>query len=193
MKQLGDHPGIPLLFSVRTKEFPVSLVLKFHGDSKESLTIYKAAKRKEVSDKTYWNGIFYEMADALEHIHRCGYVHNDLKSNNVVLEKREDERLHPVIIDFGKSVAVNKAKSPVTKPKHAKELYRNSYVAPELVDGTGKPSVASDAFVLAFLVTTVYVMLKFDNLSIVVKQSLAKSPSNRPPVSAIKHALSVED
>ena len=64
---------------------PVSIVLKFHGDGEESLTIYKAAKDKKVSERKDWNGILCETADALEHIHSCGYVHNDLKTNNILL------------------------------------------------------------------------------------------------------------
>ena len=60
--------------------------------------------------------------------------------------------LHPVVVDFGNSVAFNKAKNPVPKPAFLKDHYsKNSYVAPELVDGTGKPSVESDVFSLAFL------------------------------------------
>ena len=114
-KQLGDHAGIPLLFGVSIKNISVSLVLKFHGDGRESFTIYKVAKGKKRSKRKEWNMIFQETADAVEHIHSCGYVHNDLKSNNVVLEKQEDGQLHHVIIDFRKSVAMHKAVNPVAK------------------------------------------------------------------------------
>ena len=58
----------------------------------------------------------------------------------LVLEKREDEKLlHPDIIYFG--VLLKKAKAPVAKAKHVRDSYKNSYIAPELVDGTGKPSI----------------------------------------------------
>lgn len=43
LQQSGDHPGIPLLFGVVLKKKPVSLVLKYHGEGSESLTVYKAA------------------------------------------------------------------------------------------------------------------------------------------------------
>ena len=43
LQQSGDHPGIPLLFGVVLKKKPVSLVLKYHGEGGESLTVYKAA------------------------------------------------------------------------------------------------------------------------------------------------------
>lgn len=39
LQQSGDHPGIPLLFGVILKKKPVSLVLKYHGEGGESLTV----------------------------------------------------------------------------------------------------------------------------------------------------------
>ena len=59
LQQLGDHPGIPLLFGVILKQLPVSLVLKFHGDSGESLTVYKAAKNNKVTEQKEWNRILF--------------------------------------------------------------------------------------------------------------------------------------
>ena len=85
------------------------------------------------------------------------------------------EQLHPVIIDFGKSVLVEKAKSPVAKPAHVRDLYKDSYVAPELVDGTRKPSIASDVYALAFLIKSVYKLLKFGNIDVNVKNALPQS------------------
>lgn len=123
-------------------------------------------------------------------MHRCGYAHNDLKADNIVLERGEDERLHPVIIDFGKSVAFSEAKNPPPKPEHLKSMYKDSYIAPELVNGTGKPSVTSDVYSLAFLVKKLYGMLNFSNIA-VVKRALENSPDERPTVKDIKAALTV--
>ena len=166
---------------------PVSIVMKFHNDGEEGVTIYKAAKDKKVAEAKKWNGIFWETSEALEHIHNCGYAHNDLKSNNVVLEKREDQQLHPVIIDFGNSVLLKKAKSTVAKPVHQN-------IAPELLDGTGKPSVESDIYALAFLIKGVYIILgNIGNIDANVKSCLAKSPKSRPPISVLKVAFSVDN
>lgn len=130
--KLVDHPGVPLLFGVQLKEMPVSIVMKFHGDGDESLTIYKAVKYSKVTEKQEWNRLLEETANALDHIHGCGFAHNDIKSNDVVLEKRQDERLHPVIIDFGKNVAFSKAKIPNPKPAHLKEHYNVVTLRPNL-------------------------------------------------------------
>ena len=193
ISQFLDHHGLPLLFGVCLNEMPVSIVLKFNGEGNESLTIYKAAKTKCISDKLEWNKILWDTADALQHIHEAGYVHNDLKSNNVVLEKREDDKIHPVIIDFGKSVVIEKAKKAAAKPLHLRGHYKHSYIAPELINGTGRPSIESDVFALGFLIKTVYKLLKFQNISTVKDALIRDSPNNRPSISDLKEALSCAD
>ena len=194
IKELGDHPGIPWLFGVCTVKMPVSIVLKFHSDGDDSWTIYKSAKGKKVAERKEWKDIFVETADALLHIHDCGYAHNDLKTNNVVLEKREDEQLHPVIIDFGKSVLLRKAKAPVAKAVCVGKTFKNSHVAPELIDGSGKPSIESDVYALGFLIKSVCCILEFqDIINVNVTNALAKSPKNRPTISVLKAALIAEN
>ena len=188
LQELGDHPGVPFLFGFLLKEKPVSIVLKFHGDGDESLTVYKAAKNNKVATQKEWNRILLDTASALEHIHKCEFAHNDLKSNNIVLEKRHDQMHHPVIIDFGKSVAFKKAKNPVPKLAHLSIHYQNGYVAPELVDGMAKPSVQSDVFSLAFLIKTVYGILNFKEINC-IKNGLHKRAASRPSISQIKAAL----
>lgn len=96
-------------------------------------------------------------------------MHNDLKCNNVVLEKREDQLLHPTIVDFGKSVAFTKAKIAIPKPSHLKGHYKNSYIALELVDGMGKPSVKRDVYSLTYLINKVYGLLKFKTMPCIEK------------------------
>lgn len=166
--------------------------MKFHGDGKDSLTVYKAAKNKLISEKKEWNTVLCETADALNHVHRCGYAHNDLKSNNVVLEKCEDEPLHPVIIDFGKSVLLMKATNPPAKPMHVRNQYEDSYIAPELVDGTGKPSIKSDIYALSFMIKSVYRLLHFRNV-VAVKNALVTLPEERPNIEELRAALIAND
>ena len=103
-----------------------------------------------------------------------------------------DERLHAVIIDFGKSVLLIKAKNPPAKPMHVRDQYKDSYIAPELVDGTGKPSIKSDIYALSFLIKSVYRLLHFRNVA-AVKNALVTSPEERPTIKELKAALSADD
>ena len=183
ISQLGDHPGIPFLIGVMLKKL-VSLWLKFHGDGEESLTVYKAAKEGKIKEESQWKEILWHIADALQHIHHCSFIHNDLKSNNVVLETK-DGRKKPVIIDFGKSVKEEKATKPKAKPLNARDGYKDSYIAPELIDGTGKPCANTDVFALCHLIKKVYKLLKFD-LPPVVALALTQPPERRPSIAQLK-------
>ena len=60
-------------------------------------------QRTKNLEQREWNRISYDCADALEHIHRCGFPHNHLKANKVVLKKHNDQVLHLAKTDFGKS------------------------------------------------------------------------------------------
>ena len=94
-------------------------------------------------------------------------MHTMILKRTILFWRGEEERLHPVIIDFGKSVAFSEAKNPPPKPEHLKSMYKDSYIAPELVNDTGKPSVTSDVYSLAFLVKKLYGMLNFSNIAVV--------------------------
>ena len=73
---------------------------------------------------------------------------------------------------------------------HAKALYlrsqyQNSYIAPELASGIGRPSIES-------LIKTVYKLPEFQRIS-TVEDALTDSPKDRPSISDLKEALSRAD
>ena len=106
--KLGDHPGLPPIYDVCSQMQPFRLVMQFNGDKRDnsSLTISSVLSRKMRISKAHWFEIIANIARALQHVHKVGFVHNDIKADNVVL-KRVDAtltRCNPVLIDFGKSL-----------------------------------------------------------------------------------------
>ena len=84
-------------------------------------------------------------------IHERGFLHNDLKSNNVVIDGSENK---PVIIDFGKSCKIVKAR--LRKPKVIeKSMKKFPHIAPEIHRGE-RQSIASDVFSFGYLVTRLF-------------------------------------
>ena len=179
---LGDHRGLPLLFGVVTKSTPFCLVTQFHGDKTQSLTLYKAMKRLKL-DKPHWLCILRGAIEALSHDHSKDILHNDLKSNNILLEKRGED-FNPVIIDFGKARFISNPKARMSLSASAQEQYRHSYphIAPEIVRGEGRQSVQSDVFsvgrialaILNLLPTATALSLK------AAKQAILDNPAKRP-------------
>ena len=45
--------------------------------------------------------IMIQICDALEHAHKRGVIHRDLKAGNVILAKKEDEEMQVKVLDFG--------------------------------------------------------------------------------------------
>ena len=149
---LGDHKGLSLLFVAQTSQIPYSLVVQFHGDKERSLNTYRAAcKKKLTADE--WKDVINQVIEALHHIHDKGFLHNDLKANNVVLEKRE-AGYNAVVIDFGKSKKIDAPKKRKNLSKAEQNVYQQSYphIAPGIVSGTGDQATASDVHSLPQMV-----------------------------------------
>ena len=94
-----------------------------------------------------------QVADALEHIHKRGIIHGDIKAENIVLaeepqhESRHASRRRRVarLLDFGLA----------SRHEHARRGHEGingtpPYLAPERVMGA-PPSVASDVYALGVL------------------------------------------
>ena len=130
-------------------------MLQFHGDKEKSLTTYRAVCKKKLTPDE-WKGAINRVTEALHHIHGKGFLHNDLKANNVVLEKREDG-YNAVIIDFGKSSKIDEPKKRKKLSRADQKAFSQSYphIAPEIVSGTRSQTVASDVYSLAQMIQVV--------------------------------------
>jgi serine/threonine-protein kinase len=83
--------------------------------------------------------ILIDMADALEHMHECGYMHLDFKPENVLITRNGSVRL----IDFDLTQRI----PPQPKKLSGKNPGTPAYMAPEQL--TGQP-VSSQADMFAF-------------------------------------------
>lgn len=77
----------------------------------------------------------------------CQILHNDLKSNNVVVEKRNDT-WNPVIIDFETAHFISDPKPWMSLTASSQESYNCHYphISLEIVAGSGQQSIQSDVF-----------------------------------------------
>ena len=126
------------------------------------------------------------VGDALIFVHSHGVIHNDLKPNNVVLEKRGED-FNPVIIDFGKILWIEEAKKRsrcLPEEEQQKHLKKYGYTAPELVND-GAPSVASDTYSFAKVVEFLCkeksrLQLSSAELTLAKNGALGPDPTKRP-------------
>lgn len=185
--RLGDHPGVPHLFGVCTEKAPYYLVLEQHYFQGRSITVSEAVKSGVIADKEDCVKMLRNMCETLIFIHSQGYLHNDLKGNNVLLSG-PDKR--PVIIDFGKSVEIAKAR--LTKPKVNFDKARERYphVAPELHRGA-RPNTSSDVFSFGAMVLRILKKGKFQIPSVqkIAEECVSTSPKKRPAMEEVLRSL----
>ena len=147
IRRLGDHPGIPLLFGVCSERAPFHIIMQFHGDREnyKSVTLHRALSSETISERATWLDIIRKFASALVHVHDIGFLHNDIKANNVLLDIA-DGAFNPVIIDFGKSLPMGGAKGPkdLCLEKQKKYMEDLPHIAPEIVTGKSGRSRKSD-------------------------------------------------
>ena len=192
VRSLGDHPGLPLLFGVSSLTQPFRLILQFHGEDGSSTTIDKAVAKGIIPDRKPWMAILLKVCCALGHVHNNGYLHNDLKANNVVLEKRGDSQYAPVLIDFGKSRPVTDPKPPKVLSEQQQRDYRKHYshIAPEIVKGERAQSYASDVYSFAVMAITVSKkVVNFGKVPVSVLQGKKENPGDRPTINELIRIL----
>lgn len=151
LMSLGDHERLPHLFGICSGNSPYRLILQFHNVNNESVTMTKAAADMELNFHQRL-GIIKGVAATLHHIHQKGYLHNDLKGNNVVIEKStQNGTFRPIVIDFGKSVKIKDARLKKPKVNIERAGRRFPHIAPEVLRGS-KQTPASDVYAFGKLI-----------------------------------------
>ena len=177
---LGDHDGLPMLIGITTANIPFCVVTQFHGVNERSLTLHQAAKNKIITPMECVH-LFLKICAALEHVHSKGFLHNDIKSNNVVVDQIGSEQYAPVLIDFGKSTRIRSAATITVNQKktHEKSAHGKSYLAPEVVNYR-QYSPASDIYSMGRMLKAIATIMGFhEKVRVVVKTATNNEPSHR--------------
>ncbi|CAB3978778.1 probable serine threonine- kinase gdt4 [Paramuricea clavata] len=116
-----------------------------------------------------WAVVLQKCAAALAHIHDKGYIHGDIKHNNIILQNSTGF-YEPVIIDFGKMKKAENAKIYKLNTKerdHYLKCYK--HIAPEIVWGKSAASPASDIYSFGQVISLVVYYTKLTGLQKIAK------------------------
>lgn len=180
------HKNIPTIIGVQLQKQPISLIMEFKGEDNTSVTISKllsCQKNNEMLQNVQsslitndWLIISHDLTEALSHIHTKGFLHCDLKANNVLVSNK-----HGYIIDFGKAC-------DSSFPPAKKYSICYPHIAPKVLNGS-PCSKASDIFSLGTVLFKVGVKQNIPLLVSMAQKCLDASPARRPTTTGIMATL----
>ena len=148
LQRLQGSKFFPYLFGI----FEKSVVMEYIGNENGNLTIYKA-RNDNLLLQDRWVKVCHMMVQAIVHMHSNGLLHNDIKSNNILLKQIDAEGFIPIIIDMGKATSRVSPEIYKLTPRQ-RERYNQKYphLAFELRNKYGsKTSTATDIYSLGFI------------------------------------------
>ena len=174
------HPSIPHLLGVQIDKKPYSLIMQFLGEGMESVTVHKLLHEdmgKHLSlSKNEWISILHDIAQSHFHVHQKGFLHCDVKSNNVLVSGKKG-----YLIDFGKACLI-------TRPTARKYSSFYNHIASEVL--RGRPvSTSSDIFSLGVIICSVGKTLQQVSLKSLGKQCKDTKPTSRPSMPEVLQIL----
>lgn len=173
------HPNIPTVLGVQLENKPYSIIMEFVGKAGSSLTINKLLQNVYKLGKKEWIIISYTVADALNYMHKKGFLHCDLKGNNIVVSNHRG-----YLIDFGKACSL-------TAPLSRKYTSFYPHIAPEVLSGS-PCSKQSDVFSLGTVLSKIGSSQNIDVILEISKDCLNNSPHRRPTLVGILSSLATQ-
>ena len=120
-----DHPNICRIYEVGEVEGRAYIALQLVDGE----PLHAAAARMVLDEKI---AVMRDVAEAVQEAHRLGIVHRDLKPANILVERTEDGRWFPVVMDFG---LAREATIEVGLTESGVPLGTPAYMSPEQARG----------------------------------------------------------
>ena len=183
------HVNFPLLIGVCTLSKPFPLVSSFYHVLDKPYTMSSSLKSSSLNfSLVIWLTLINQLAHAVSYLHKQGYIHRDIKADNVLISHLNNE-YRALLIDFGKCVALTAAGSLVKHftPEEQK-LYKrkHGHIAPEIVRDASPPSHASDVFSFGRVICSVGTYLQCQFLCTLGKKCILSDPELRPKLGNIR-------
>ena len=187
-KVCNGHPNLPLFFGVydSVESCGPRLVSKLYSVKNDTVTLHKLLTGTVGFTEQQWARILLGICNAVEAVHSHGFLHNDIKADNIVLsdtvpDYTNSPPLVPILIDFGKS-------RPIKNPKRyrlteeEKSYYRihHHHIAPEVIDGIYPQSVKSDVYSLGRIINKVARAIMSSSLHTIGQKCIIVNRDHRP-------------
>ncbi|XP_068750256.1 probable serine/threonine-protein kinase DDB_G0271682 [Montipora capricornis] len=188
------HPNFPLLLGICTLSKPYLLVTSYYNISDRPYTLSSLLKSKSLSlSEHVWLTLIRQLAQAISYLHDTGYIHRDIKGDNVLVSLLNSEH-RAILIDFGKCIHLSAAGNHLkhlTPLEQKKYHQKHGHIAPEIVSGASPPSFASDIYSFGQLVYAVGTFIDHHFLRALGKRCCHDDATMRPELNHIVDELKV--
>ncbi|XP_072174352.1 probable serine/threonine-protein kinase kinX [Diadema setosum] len=191
------HPSFPKLHGIVDVCGSPSLVIEFLGDKStaEVHSLSHAVRLKTPSlSPDAWFDIVSDITNGVKALHEKGLLHNDLKSNNILLQWDQDEaRWRGVIIDLGRVSTTILPLRHRSLPKEEQEAYRKGavyqHLAPEHILDLEPTTILADIFSLGKLLGQIAGVVRNKVLLDLAAEMTSSKPYLRPSLKQIDKAI----
>ena len=126
------HPNLPMLYGVCI-DGQNFIIMSFHGLDKEtSLSLHDAVCPRKCHlvpvpefSMQQWKTLICGVISAVHYLHEQKILHNDIKGDNIVIDKGEFD-VRSVLIDLGKACYIHEAKKYSLSTDEKKKVYIRS-------------------------------------------------------------------
>ena len=141
------------VIKVEDRYIAVTEYICARGSEKETLTLSEYVNQQGALDKQTALSVCIEICEGLEEFHNQGFVHRDLKPDNIMISDCTSDIPKIKIVDFGGAKAVNMRNIPDTTVVGT--LGTLGYQAPETISSsaTNLSDIYSVGCILSFLLT----------------------------------------
>lgn len=157
------HKNLPWLYGVVMEDRSLKvIVMSFHGNDGSAVSLHHilCSQSQSHSSATLLprqaKTVVLGLVSALKYLHDKSIIHNDIKSDNVVVEYCSSVGAKAVLVDFGKACYTYLAKK-YSLSKEGKQEYSKKHpqIAPDLRDGHCLQSFASDIYAFGRVVKSI--------------------------------------
>lgn len=182
------HPNVARLIGIVERESRCDIVTTYYNVNGKHINLSEISEEDTTIN---WANVLCGLCNGIKYIHETSKIlHNDIKTNNVVLDGTCLAEAEAVLIDFGKATEQISPKVYDT-PADTKKY---KHLAPELGQKNGKQSKESDMYSLGFLIRTLkYKFPSFPQMFVNVYRScMHTTPSLRPAVGDLCKQFAME-